>query len=69
MFPNLTASCLVCEANITELEIIGISQITIAAISRHAIAPIVKVYLFDQINEALEHLRSGKACYRAVLKH
>lgn len=37
--------------------------------ARHEIAPIVEVYSFDQINEALDRLRSGKARYRVVLKH
>jgi alcohol/geraniol dehydrogenase (NADP+) len=37
--------------------------------ARHAIAPIVEVYSFDRINEAIDRLRSGKARYRIVLKH
>lgn len=37
--------------------------------SRHAIAPIIEVFSFDQVNEALDRLRSGKARYRIVLKH
>jgi len=36
---------------------------------RHQIAPAIEVFPFSQINEAMEHLRSGKARYRIVLKH
>ena len=36
---------------------------------RHDIQPIVEVYPFEQINEAIDRLRSGKAHYRLVLKH
>ncbi|NHC34078.1 NADPH-dependent aldehyde reductase Ahr [Scytonema millei] len=37
--------------------------------TRHQIEPIIETFSFDQVNEALEHLRSGKARYRIVLKH
>lgn len=33
----------------------------------HNIKPIVEEFAFDQVNEALEHLHSGKARYRVVL--
>jgi len=35
---------------------------------RHAIEPAIEVFPFSQINEAMEHLRHGKARYRVVLK-
>ena len=34
---------------------------------RHQIEPVVEHFKFDQANEALEHLESGKARYRVVL--
>jgi uncharacterized zinc-type alcohol dehydrogenase-like protein len=34
----------------------------------HKIKPIVEVFPFEKINEAMERLRSGKAHYRVVLK-
>jgi uncharacterized zinc-type alcohol dehydrogenase-like protein len=37
--------------------------------ARHQIEPIIETFSFDQVNEALEHLHSGKARYRIVLKH
>jgi len=37
--------------------------------ARHQLAPIVEVFPFDQVNAALDRLRSGKARYRVVLKH
>jgi len=37
--------------------------------ARHKIEPITEMFAFDQINEALERLHSGKARYRIVLKH
>jgi uncharacterized zinc-type alcohol dehydrogenase-like protein len=37
--------------------------------SRHQIEPIIETFSFDRVNEALEHLHSGKARYRIVLKH
>lgn len=36
--------------------------------AQHNIKPIVEFYSFDQINEAIEHLRQEKAHYRIVLK-
>ncbi|HSI82583.1 MAG: NAD(P)-dependent alcohol dehydrogenase [Candidatus Methylacidiphilales bacterium] len=35
--------------------------------ARHGIAPITESFQMSQVNEALEHLRSGKARYRIVL--
>jgi uncharacterized zinc-type alcohol dehydrogenase-like protein len=35
--------------------------------ARHSIAPIVETFPMSQVNDALEHLRSGKARYRIVL--
>lgn len=35
---------------------------------RHKIKPKIEVFPFDHVNEAMEHLRSGKARYRIVLK-
>lgn len=35
--------------------------------ARHSIAPITETYPMSQVNDALEHLRSGKARYRIVL--
>jgi uncharacterized zinc-type alcohol dehydrogenase-like protein len=35
--------------------------------ARHMIAPTVEVFEMAKVNEALEHLRSGKARYRVVL--
>jgi len=37
--------------------------------ARHEIEPITETFEFDQVNEALERLRSGQARYRLVLKH
>ncbi len=34
---------------------------------RHNIRPQVERYRFDQVNDALDHLRSGRAHYRIVL--
>lgn len=36
---------------------------------RHDIKPVIETFKFDQVNEALDHLRSGKAHYRIVLRH
>ena len=48
------------------------SPSTIAAMlefcARHKIAPQVEVFPMAKVNEALDHLRSGKARYRVVLK-
>lgn len=37
--------------------------------SRHAIAPVVETFPMSEANEAIEHLASGKARYRVVLKN
>lgn len=37
--------------------------------ARHSIAPVTEEYPMSQVNEALEHLRAGKARYRIVLKN
>jgi len=37
--------------------------------ARHAIAPVVEMFPFAKVNEALAHLESGKARYRVVLTH
>lgn len=36
---------------------------------RHDIKPVVEVFPMKKVNEALEHLKSGKARYRIVLKN
>lgn len=36
---------------------------------RHDIKPVIETFKFDQVNEAMEHLESGKARYRIVLSH
>ncbi len=36
---------------------------------RHGIQPVTEGFRFDQVNEALDHLRAGKARYRIVLSH
>jgi uncharacterized zinc-type alcohol dehydrogenase-like protein len=35
--------------------------------ARHSIAPVVEFFPMSKVNDALEHLRSGKARYRVVL--
>ncbi len=35
--------------------------------ARHGIAPVTETFPMSKVNEALEHLRSGKARYRIVL--
>jgi len=35
--------------------------------ARHAIAPVVETFPMSKVNDALEHLRSGRARYRIVL--
>ena len=37
--------------------------------ARHSIAPIAETFPMSKVNEALEHLRAGKARYRIVLVH
>jgi uncharacterized zinc-type alcohol dehydrogenase-like protein len=34
---------------------------------RHGIKPVIETFPFDKVNDAMEHLRSGKARYRVVL--
>lgn len=49
------------------------SPVTVAEMlnfaARHQIAPVTETFPFSKINEALDHLRSGKARYRIVLTH
>ena len=35
--------------------------------ARHQIAPVTESFPLSRVNDALEHLRSGKARYRVVL--
>ncbi len=35
--------------------------------ARHQIRPVIETFRFDAVNDALDHLRSGKAHYRVVL--
>lgn len=37
--------------------------------ARHSIAPVIETFPMSKVNEALEHLRSGKARYRIVLEN
>lgn len=37
--------------------------------TRHDIRPVVEYFKFDRINDAIAHLKSGKARYRVVLEH
>lgn len=37
--------------------------------ARHAIAPVTETFPLSRVNDALEHLRSGKARYRVVLEN
>lgn len=37
--------------------------------ARHGIAPITEHFALSQVNETLDHLRSGKARYRIVLEN
>jgi uncharacterized zinc-type alcohol dehydrogenase-like protein len=37
--------------------------------ARHTISPITELYPMSRVNEALDHLRAGKARYRVVLKN
>jgi uncharacterized zinc-type alcohol dehydrogenase-like protein len=49
------------------------SPVTIAKMldfaARHQIAPITEQFAFADINQAVAHVRSGKARYRVVLRH
>jgi uncharacterized zinc-type alcohol dehydrogenase-like protein len=38
-------------------------------VAQHQIEPIIEIFKFEQVNEAIAHLESGKARYRIVLKH
>lgn len=35
--------------------------------ARHKIQPVIETFSFDEVNEAIDHLRQGKARYRIVL--
>jgi len=37
--------------------------------ARHSVAPVVESFPMAKVNDALEHLRSGKARYRIVLEN
>jgi uncharacterized zinc-type alcohol dehydrogenase-like protein len=37
--------------------------------ARHSIAPVIETFPISKVNDALEHLRGGKARYRIVLVH
>ena len=37
--------------------------------ARHQIAPVTEEFPMSKVNEAFDHLRSGKARYRIVLKN
>ncbi|QDT65580.1 NADPH-dependent aldehyde reductase Ahr [Calycomorphotria hydatis] len=37
--------------------------------SRKNVAPVTETFAFKEVNDAMEHLRSGKPRYRVVLKH
>ena len=41
----------------------------IAFCARHKIAPVIETFPMSQANEALEHLKAGKARYRIVLEN
>jgi len=49
------------------------SPVTIATMldfcARHKIAPVIETYPMSRVNDALEHLRAGKARYRIVLEN
>lgn len=49
------------------------SPVTVARMldfaARHSVEPITETFSFEQVNEAIEKLRSGKPRYRLVLKH
>jgi uncharacterized zinc-type alcohol dehydrogenase-like protein len=36
---------------------------------RHGIAPVTEHFPFEKVNDAMEHLRAGKARYRIVLEN
>src|SRR5260221_5418818 len=35
--------------------------------ARHSVAPVIETFPMSKVNDALEHLRAGKARYRIVL--
>jgi len=35
---------------------------------QHDVKPVIEKFKFDQVNEALDHLRNGNAKYRVVLE-
>jgi alcohol/geraniol dehydrogenase (NADP+) len=37
--------------------------------NRHSIAPVIEEFQLSQVNEAIEHLKEGKARYRIILKN
>ena len=37
--------------------------------ARHGVAPMIEKFPMSRVNEALEHLKSGKARYRIVLEN
>jgi uncharacterized zinc-type alcohol dehydrogenase-like protein len=37
--------------------------------ARHGVAPVIESFPMSKVNEAFDHLRSGKARYRIVLKN
>ena len=37
--------------------------------NQHEVKPVIEKFKFAQINEAMEHLRSGKVKYRIVLEN
>jgi uncharacterized zinc-type alcohol dehydrogenase-like protein len=39
----------------------------LAFCARHSIAPVTETFAMSKVNDALEHLRAGKARYRVVL--
>lgn len=49
------------------------SPVTIGAMldfcARHALAPVTEMFPLSRVNDALEHLRAGKARYRVVLRN
>ena len=38
-------------------------------IKRHGVAPMIEVFPMSKVNDAMEHLRAGKARYRIVLQN
>ena len=41
----------------------------LAFCARHEIAPIIEKFPMSRVNDAIEHLRAGKARYRIVLQN